>query len=233
MSARPCKFLSSIIKLISPWVVTITNMGVALAQVPPTAAEIERFPPLHAATYSGDVEVIKRLVGNGQNLEQKDASGRTALHIAAFASQDDALEILAVSGADLNALEFQAYDIVTIAAVANDPQFLGMALSLGADAGNITSPYDGTALIAAAHLGHHEIVKLLIQAGAPLDHINNLGWTALIEAVILGNGGPNHVNTVRALIEAGADKSITDREGVSPLEHAKRLNYWEIVDLLE
>ena len=52
------------------------------------------------------------------------------------------------------------------------------------------SPYDGTALIAAAHLGHHEVVRALVEAGAPLDHVNNLGWTALIEAVILGDGGP-------------------------------------------
>ncbi|MFQ5578637.1 MAG: ankyrin repeat domain-containing protein, partial [Anaerolineae bacterium] len=124
-------------------------------------------------------------------------------------------------------------DIVTIAAVADDLEMVDLALALGADAGNVTSPYDGTALIAASHLGHHEVVKRLIAGGAPLDHINNLGWTALIEAVVLGNGGPDHVQTARALVDAGAGKTIADREGVTPLEHARARGYSGLVAVLE
>ena len=60
----------------------------------------------------------------------------------------------------------------------------------------ITSRYDGTALIAAAHLGHAEVVRMLIAAGGPLDHVNNLGWTALIESIVLGDGGRNHTDTL-------------------------------------
>jgi hypothetical protein len=71
----------------------------------------------------------------------------------------------------------------------------------------------------------------LIEAGAPLNHINNLGWTALIEAVVLGDGGPRHVETARALIDAGADITIPDSQGVTPLAHAKQRNYGEIVAL--
>ncbi len=74
------------------------------------------------------------------------------------------------------------YDAVTIAAVADDAPTLALLLSLGANAGQTTSRYDGTALIAAAHLGHDEVVRRLIAAGAPLDHVNNLHRTALIEA---------------------------------------------------
>ena len=110
---------------------------------------------------------------------------------------------------------------------------LDLCLRLGANPGNITSPYDGTALIAAAHLGHHDVVKRLIEGGAPLDHVNNLNWTALIEAVVLGDGGPDHIETVRALIEAGADQTITDREGVSPLEHAKARGFEEMATIIE
>ena len=80
----------------------------------------------------------------------------------------------------------------------------------------IISVYDGTALITGAHLGHHEVVRRLIAGGAPLDHVNNLGWTALIEAVVLGDGGPDHVETVRALVKAGADRTIADRDGGDP-----------------
>ena len=54
-------------------------------------------------------------------------------------------------------------------------------------------------------------MKQLIAAGAPLDHVNNLHWTAVIESIVLGNGGPRHVETLRALVKAGANLQLTDR----------------------
>lgn len=203
------------------------------AQTPPSDSENAAYQGLHAAAGSGDVAVIHKLIAQNAKIEERDAGGRTPVHVAAFASQDEALRVLAEAGADLNALERQAYDVITIAAVANDLAFLDLALKFGASARNVTSPYDGTALIAAAHLGHHSVVKRLIAAGAPLDHINNLGWTALIEAVILGDGGADHVETVRTLIDAGANTAIADRQGVKPLDHAKARGYSEIIRIIE
>ena len=65
-----------------------------------------------------------------------------------------------------------------------------------------------------------------------VDHVNDLGWTALLEAVILGDGGPAHQEIVRLLVEAGADTRLADREGVTPLEHARRSGYDEIASIL-
>lgn len=203
----------------------------AAAQVAPSPTEIEAYDGLHRAALEGDVETIRRLAGSA-DLEARDGRGRTPVHVAAFASEDEALRALAEAGADMNALEYQAYDVVTIAAVADDPELMSLAIELGNDPGLITSPYDGTALIAAAHLGHDEVVRRLIAAGAPLDHINNLGWTALIEAVILGDGGPRHQRVVKALLEAGADKSLTDRQGRTPLQMAEAAGYVAIAELL-
>ena len=125
-----------------------------------------------------------------------------------------------------------AYDIVMIAAVANDVPTLAVALALGANAKNVTSRYDGTALIAAAHLGHAEVVRTLIRAGAPLDHVNNLGWTALIESIVLGDGGPRHTETLRALVEAGANVNLVDRGGQTPLALARARGYAEMAAIL-
>ena len=94
---------------------------------------------------------------------------------------------------------------------------LKLALASGGNARAITSPYKGTALIAAAHLGHAKVVEALIAAKAPLDHVNNLGWTALIEAIVLGDGGPRHQATVEALVKGGADLDLADGQGVRPL----------------
>jgi ankyrin repeat protein len=106
------------------------------------------------------------------------------------------------------------------------------AVKAGGNAKNITSIYDGTALIAAAHLGNWESVLVLIEAGASLDHVNKLGWTALIEAVVLGDGGPRHVKTAKLLVEAGADRSIADRNGKTALELARMLGYEEMIRAL-
>ncbi len=92
---------------------------------------------------------------------------------------------------------------------------------------------DGTALIAAAHLGHDEVVRILIEAGAPLDHVNNLAWTALIESIVLGDGGPRHVRSLQAIIEAGADVNLADGRGERPLTLARQRAYTDMVKILE
>ena len=122
---------------------------------------------------------------------------------------------------------------MTIAAVADDEDTLRLLLSLGASAKLVTSRYDGTALIAAAHLGHDEVVRMLIAAKAPLDHINNLGWTALIESIVLGDGGKRHVACLTALVQAGANVNLADRGGNSPLTLARSRNFAEMVKILE
>ena len=214
------------------FLVIIHSSYVSEAQVSPSSMDELNYSGLFAAASHGDANQIRDLSASGEKVDARDTHGRTPLHIAAFGGHHAAMNALVASGADPNALENDRYDIVTIAAVANDIETLKLALTLGCRADNITSPYDGTALIAAAHLGHTEVVETLVRAGAPLDHINNLGWTALIEAIVLGDGGRKHVNTVKALIAAGSDLNISDRNGLTPVELAKERGYGKIVELL-
>ena len=207
--------------------------AVASAQTPPSAAAVAAYAGLHAAAHKGDTVAIEKLVAGGAKLNERDAHGRTPLHLAAFAGRRDAIRALAKAGADLGALEADRYDAVTIASVANDEETLRTLLSLGASASLTTSRWDGTALIAAAHLGHAGVVRQLIAAGAPLDHVNNLHWTAAIEAVVLGDGGPRHQETLAALIRAGANLRLTDRQGDTPLALARSRGYREMVRMLE
>ena len=176
---------------------------------------------------------IRRLAQAGADLNARDRNGRTPLHVAAFQGHGAAAQALIAAGADPGLLDNQRYDAVTIVSVRDDVPTLKALLAAGASAKLTTSIYDGTALIAAAHLGHDGIVRELIRAGAPLDHVNNLGWTALIEAVILGDGGPRHTETVRALVEAGAGLGLADRQGMTPLQHAKARGYAAIAAVIE
>ncbi|WP_431112204.1 ankyrin repeat domain-containing protein [Variovorax paradoxus] len=205
----------------------------AEAQVPPQAAEVQAYAGLHRAAWLGDLPKLKSLIASGANLDARDARGRTPLHVAAHARQREAVTLLAKAGANLDALEDDRYDAVTIASVADDVPTLALLLSLGASARQVTSRYDGTALIAAAHLGHDEVVRQLIAAGAPLDHVNNLHWTAAIEAVVLGDGGPRHQRTLAALVGAGANLQLADRQGNTPLQLAKARGYTAMASLLE
>jgi len=202
------------------------------AQIPPSSAEKSGYAGLLAAAARGDAAEIKVLIARGAKPNVRDAHGRTPLHVAAYGRHHQAMRALVAGGANPNALENDRYDIVTIAAVANDVPTLKVALALGASAKNVTSRYDGTALIAAAHLGHAEVVRTLIRAGAPLDHVNNLGWTALIESIVLGDGGPRHTETLRALVEAGANVNLADRGGRTPLALARARRYESMVRLL-
>lgn len=145
----------------------------------------------------------------------------------------EAVRLLAQAGAALDLLENDRYDAVTIAAVADDEDTLRLLLSLGASARQVTSRYDGTALIAAAHLGHTGVVRQLIAAGAPLDHVNNLHWTALIESVVLGDGGSRHQATLQALLGAGASTRLADRNGTTLRQLARQRGYAAMVKMLE
>jgi ankyrin repeat protein len=123
------------------------------------------------------------------------------LHVAAYAGQREAMRARARGGREC--AQADLYDVVTIARWRRTAT-LKVALEISCRAGNVTSRYDGTALIAAAHLGHAEVVRTLILAGAPLDHVNNLGWTAVIEAIVLGEA--RAARRPRRAGQAGADE---------------------------
>ena len=202
------------------------------AQVPPTTAEANAYQGLHAAAHRGDIQAIHRLASSKAALEARDAQGRTPLHVATFARQAKAVRALLEAGAETASLENGRYDAVTIAAVADDEETLRVLLAGGASARLTTSRYDGTALIAAAHLGHDGIVRQLIRAGAPLDHVNNLHWTALIEAIVLGDGGTRHQATVQLLLDGGANPQQADGSGTTPLQMARVRGYTAMVQML-
>jgi ankyrin repeat protein len=221
-----------ILSLVATSLLGVFTYNSSQAQTPPSKTDYAQYNTFLKAVYDADIETVNHFIKQGVDLEQRDSSGRTAIHIAVFGSNEFILKRLVQAGSDINALEFRQYDAVTIAAVANDLDMLKIVLDLGGNSKNTTSPYDGTALIAAAHLGHVEVVKALLAAGSNIDHTNNLNWTALLEAIILGDGGSNHIAVVKALLSYNADKTITDAQGGSPISHARQRGYSEMVKLL-
>lgn len=212
---------------------SIVTAFTALAQTPPSPNELETYSGFHAAVARGDIEAVERYVNEYRDINARDSRGRTPVMVAAYFQDLEIARVLIKAGADLNLLDYQAYDMLTISGVLNDVAMVKLAIEHGANVKLVTSPYDGTALIASAHLGHDDVVAEFIKAGAPLDHVNNIQWTALIEAIVLGDGGPHHVACVRLLVDAGANVNLADGNGRSPLSLALERGYTKMADILK
>jgi uncharacterized protein len=212
-------------------------LGVALfafgsIAMPEARADNARDQALIAAAERGDVAAVVTLLREGAGVRARDARGRTALLAATHGNRIEAARLLIAAGADVNAKDDIGDSPYLYAGAEGRDEILKMTLAAGADL-NSTNRYGGTALIPAAHHGHPETVKILLATAIDKDHVNKLGWTALLEAVILGDGGRTHTEIVRLLVEAGASVNIADREGVTPLAHARRRGYVAMARILE
>jgi ankyrin repeat protein len=229
------------IRRFKPWLATAAAFALILVGAPatvlgqnaPTDRDLQVYAGLHLAAANGDVAEIERLIKEGENPNLQDSNSRTPLLVAVYRRHHKAVETLLRLGANPNARDLQRFDMLTIAVMQNDIEMLKIGLAGGVSPRTVTGPYDGTALISAAHLGYVEFVKLLIAAKAPLDHVSSMGWTALTTAVVLGNGSKEHLATVEALVQAGADTEIKDRRGTTALDHARSRGYADIVKVLE
>ncbi len=187
---------------------------------------------LIAAAERGDSAAVQKLLREGASIGARDARGRTALLAATQADRVETARLLIAAGADVNAKDAIGDSPFLYAGAEGRNDILKMTLAAGADL-NSTNRYGGTALIPAAHHGHVETVKILLATTIDKDHVNKLGWTALLEAVILGDGGPAHTEIVRLLIAAGANVNLADRDGVTPLAHARRRGFAAVGRILE
>lgn len=180
-----------------------------------------------------DISGLKSWINSGGNLEERNDKGETLLMTATYEHNTEAAKVLIDAGANVNAQDKILNSPFLYAGASGYLDILKMCLNAKPDYG-VYNRYGGTALIPACERGHIEVVKeLLKDKSFPKDHINRLGWTGLLEAIILSNGGPVHVQIVQILVDAGCDVNIADKDGISPLAHAKQRGFKEIASILE
>lgn len=165
------------------------------------------------------------------DLNARDRKGRTPILLAAQAGRLDLVAVLAASGADIDLQDRTRLNPFLWGCIVGDVDLIRLMLDLGADLDR-TTRMGGVGIHPAAEKGHVEATRLLATTDVNVDHTNNLGWTPLLEAVMLRDGGPDQQEIVRILLEAGADASLTDPYGVTPLGHAEQLGFVEIAALL-
>ncbi|WP_188388687.1 ankyrin repeat domain-containing protein [Priestia taiwanensis] len=187
---------------------------------------------LFQAVEAKDTQKVLTLLKDDIPINAQDAKGRTSLMIATHNNDYDMAKLLIDNGADVNIQDKQQDNPFLYAGAEGYLEILKLTIDAGADP-TLTNRYGGTPLIPASEHGHVEVVKeLLTRTKVDVNHINNLGWTALMEAIVLNSGGPRQQEVISLLITHGADVNIPDKDGITPLQHAKEKGFTEIEQIL-
>ena len=186
---------------------------------------------LLAAAGDGDATAAALALRAGASLETRDGRGRTPLLLAATANKLAVARLLAYLGADPDALDERHDTPWLVTGVTGSVAMVEILLPARPDL-TIRNRFGGVSLIPASERGHVAYVRRVVRTGIKVDHVNDLGWTALLEAVILGDGSKRYQEIVTILLESGADRQLPDRNGVTAIEHARRRGHASIVDIL-
>ncbi|MCP1996085.1 ankyrin repeat domain-containing protein [Flavobacterium sp. HSC-61S13] len=182
---------------------------------------------------NNDVNAVAQALKAGAKVQATDSDQRSLLLIATVRSQIEMAKLLVKHGADVNQQALNLDSAFLYAGATGQTELVKLYLDHGARF-DVFNRYNGTALIPACERGHVETVRLLANTkDFPIDHINRLQWTGLMEAVVLGDGSVKFQQIVQILKEAGADLSIPDRDGITALQHAKAKGYKEIEQILK
>lgn len=187
---------------------------------------------LMAAALEGDADRVARALRAGANTERRDAAGRTPLLLAVTGDHIDSARILVAHGADPDALDDRHDTPWLVTGVTGSAAMLEVLLPANPDL-TIVNRYGGVSVIPASERGHVDYVRRVVATGIDVNHVNNLGWTALLETVILADGGQRHRDILRILLDAGADASISDAGGVTAAQHARSRGFSEMAAILE
>lgn len=184
------------------------------------------------AAERGDAAAIARLIAAGTSIDAPNAAGQTPLLLAVQYDRLDAAVRLIDASANINAQAANQDTPWLLAGALGRTAMLRHMFPKGPDFG-VRNRFGGNALIPACERAHVDTVAFLVTTPIDVNHVNNLGWTCLLEIVILGDGGPRHVEVTKLVLAAGAKPNIADRDGVSPLQHARRRGQHEVASLIE
>ncbi len=193
----------------------------AIRGLPPTASILR-------GASRKDVEAVRRCIRWGADIEAKNSSGRTPLHVT---RGKDITALLIDRGADVNAKDKNGWTPLHCAAREGHRDKAALLIVNGADV-SARSNQMWTPLHWAAkhgHTRHRRVAVLLIARGADVEAKNNRGMTPLhMAASPLYHSG----QMTALLIAKGADVNAKDNDGRTPLTRAIKNGHNDVADLL-
>ncbi|MGG4467092.1 ankyrin repeat domain-containing protein [Paenibacillus alvei] len=184
------------------------------------------------AVETGNISEITSFIEKGIDINSVDQEGRTAAMVATYNNDPETVKLLIENGADVNIQDNMKNNPFLYAGAEGYLEIVKLTINVGADP-KLVNRFGGTALIPASEHSYVDVIKeLLDNTDIDVNHVNNLGWTAMLEAIVLSDGGEHQQETIQLLIKHGADVNIPDSNGVTPLQHAKELGFTEIKDIL-
>ena len=188
---------------------------------------------ISAMIKDNDILGIRNAIENGLDVNLKNNKNESLLLIATQNKRFEIAKLLVENGADVNMQANNLDSPFLLSGATGQTELVKLFLENGARF-DLFNRYYGTALIPACERGHVETVFVLASTkDFPINHVNKLGWTALMEAVVLGDGTEKYQKIIKILLDNKADKNIPDFDGISALEHAKKRKQHKIVDLLK
>ncbi|GEK30880.1 hypothetical protein KZO01_11890 [Kurthia zopfii] len=196
------------------------------------SVKAEKLEDWFKAAHTGDRALLRKLLRSGIQIDSQSTQGRTALMVATYNRDEQTVAYLIGEGADVNLRDQRLNSPFLFAAAEGYVELLKLMTDTGDT--KIVNRYGGIGIIPASERAHFETLEwLLLHTDSDVNHLNNLGWTALLEAIILGDGTEKYVKIIELLVANGASIDIADRDGVTPIEHAEKQGYHKILDVLQ
>lgn len=209
--------------------VIVTTLQEAMEAAPTDPAQATAV--LLQAAADGNADEVAIALRAGAPIEAVDDRGRTPLLLASAADHLEVARLLVVLGADPDAQDDQQDSAWLVTGVTGSVDMLEVLLPAHPDLA-LRNRFGGVSVIPASERGHVDYVRRVVSTGIDVNHVNDLGWTAMLEAIVYGDGSQRYQDIIGILLAAGADPKILDANGISPLQHAVDKGFGTIADQL-
>ncbi|APC09939.1 MAG: hypothetical protein MEPRV_03135 [Providencia sp.] len=184
------------------------------------------------AAEQGQLELLKNCLEKGVDINTTNRQGRTAIVNASLNKHYECVSFLISAGADINKQDQTCFNPFLLSCLNDDLTLLRLVLPAKPNLDLLTR-FGGVGITPASEKGHVDIVReLLEKTDINVNHTNFVGWTPLLEAIVLNDGGEKQQQIVKLLLDHGANPHMTDKYGKKPLELAREKGYNEIAELL-
>jgi len=179
---------------------------------------------LNEAAYKGDTKEVVRLLQQGAHVDAANKYGARAIDFAAMRGYTEMARILIDAGANIEQKSGKYENTVLMHAVEKKGSLEVLQMLIAASANvNVTDKAGKTALFGACYSGNAEAAKLLLAAGAKVDHADNNGIQPIHFAVDKGYERSHtlrHEEVVKVLLDADAKIDAQDKNGWQPIHYA-------------